>query len=130
MAFDYQEFVDLAKELIEEFGRTVALVRLPKNPPADTDKPWVSALETPTVEPVIMCFVPADVRSEPQQTNMAPKTVVHEQLQLCIVAAASLTSAPNLRDQIIDSDGSEWAIQTVNPLKPGATVIYYALSLE
>lgn len=131
-AFDYSEFQSDAKELIEEFGRTVTLNQFDAAV-ADTNKPWRGG--APRAAPDDTVTV----------TGVFVDTITSRSLGIFIdrdgnetgesrVLIVATNSAPgkNLRlfNELLDTDGELYAITTLNVLQPGPAEILVAFKVN
>jgi hypothetical protein len=120
--FDYSDFVDLADELITDFGRTVTFLRL--NPgPADPTKPWnggtprTSPLQTTSQRAV---FVEPETMERFSRQSKNGDFSAMDQHMVCLVPGPDSFDGYN---EILDTDGSRWRIKMVDTLKPGPTIV-------
>lgn len=130
MAFDYTEFVDLADELVVEYGRSIVLIRVPETPD-DVNAPYNGPAAYDYTSP------PADHQVTitaffigPEDYRNRPNEIIAVGTNGFIVAAKGLSV--DLADFVGGSveDGSElWSIEAVNPFKPGPTVLLYGIEL-
>ncbi len=139
MSFNYQEFVDLADELIEEFGRTVQLVRTDR-PPADADKPWegpdvwddATADNKHKVE-AKAAFIGRGIsltqgRVSGQQQERKGPTLTQEGTDIFIVSGSVPVDLSPF-NKINDGD-TVWYISKVVKLAPGDTVVAYVIEVH
>jgi hypothetical protein len=120
--FDYSEFVALAVEMVNEFGRDVQLVKL-DDQPADPARPQGRKGDDHVVRSAPAVFV-------------APSLLARHKIQLraeCIAAALVAAAAvPNdkleLFNRLLDGD-DQWALEQVEHIGPGSDRILYILGL-
>jgi hypothetical protein len=133
MAINYTKARQTAQRMIRENGRLVMLHTIRDTAPLDPDKPWEVALPTETDHPIYACFVPKDARSSPANQGMVAKEMSHQETRICLVDALTLDTLgviPNLKDRIIDADGSKWGVTLLNPFQPGMLAVLYEFNLE
>lgn len=126
MATDYNEFVQLAQELIAENGRQVTLQKLDATA-ADTSKPWkgpsAPAVALAKVLPAV--FVPAS-------GSGLGRDIVKEELldrveQVALVAPTDVSLEGF--HAILDG-GVRWNIDWAQTLKPGPLVVLYVFGVK
>lgn len=138
MAQDYTEFVELADELLEEFGRDVVLLNTQADP-EDANKPWNGPLQfdNTTVPPsrrveAKAVFVGEIVeltqgKASGQKTR-TPDPFLTQFGTDTFLVSGSLNQ--DIRDFDVLVDGTEiWKIKNVATLKPGDTVVLYAIQV-
>lgn len=126
MATDYNEFVQLAQELIAENGRSVKLQKLDATS-SDPSKPWKGpGAPTVAVEKTLLAvFVPAS-------GSGLGRDIVKEELldrveQVALVAPTDVS----LEDfHAILDDGVRWRIDWAQALRPGPLVVLYVFGVK
>ena len=139
MKFDYTEFVELATELVSEFGRPVSLFSTTRQP-SDSTKPWngpqVWDDATATPEQLVQVdavfigdllagtggTVTGSVRSTlgPFLTNLGN--------DIFLVSGSTTVELKNF-DKLLDNN-ILWNIESVVSVKPGDTVVLYAIKVS
>jgi hypothetical protein len=125
---DYIDFIQTAREMIDEFGRDIQLIEL-SNVPKDTEKPWKGP-GVPTSAnqmDIVGCFVP------PSGNNFGKNWVSEELLsraeQICMTA-----TIPNIDLKkfhlIKDDDNTFWNIKWGQELRPGPLSILYIFGVS
>lgn len=126
MATDYTEFVSLAQELIEENGRSCALLQL-SGAAADPSKPW-NGPGTPTIaqriDDVFMCFVPAS------GADLGKSIATPELLARCDQVALCAASTSYAGFHAVEDGGERWKIEWCQVLKPGPVEVLYAFGVK
>lgn len=128
MALDYEELVAVALELITDTGRAITFEKL-SGEPADEDKPWRGSgadgqVPESTVD-TVGTFVPAS-------GNDLGEIVRNKEL---LKAVDQVVLVPGneepLEDYttILDKD-ERWKIEWVQVLRPGDTVVLYAVGVK
>lgn len=119
---EYDNFVSLAKRLIDKKGRTITIRRNTSATPRDASKPWLGntiSYTDYTVKGVI--------------TGVGQKYIddnlVRSGDQNAIIPASGLAIVPNLKDFVVD-ETFKFEIIKVDTLKPGEQVIMYSLILR
>jgi hypothetical protein len=115
----FDDFIDLADELIAENGETSTLVRAVDGAPADANKPW-----RPGTAVVTSYQTPAVWLDE----HLAAKAgfLIKEGQALVLIPAKDMPVKPDpATDTITRADGSKHAVVDCAPLDPnGQTIIY------
>lgn len=124
MAFDYSEIVQVTKDLISEYGRSVVLSRDSADP-KDPAKPWQGNNRSTITQGVDAVFVPAS------GADLGMDSVTDEMLQrvteVCLVA-----QAPQVLlgfDKINDS-GVTYQIEWCQVLKPANVILLYVFGVK
>ncbi len=135
MAVVHQNFVDLAKRLIDKNGRTVKLKKETRTP-TDPTEPWSTDTVSSAFATTKGLFVSDDSKDlvlalralgVGGQGSEAP-TVLAGRGNKVLVPAKGLSFAPDMSHKLVDGD-TEWEIAGVEKLQPGPTVILYTLTL-
>lgn len=126
MATDYNDYIQLANELIAENGRSVTFQKL-SSTPVDPAKPWKGA-GTPTVtqsKEVAAVFVPA-------QGASLGRDIVNEELLSRVdqVAIVAPTDVPLHNFNVVIDEGVRWNVNWVQELKPGSLTVLYVFGVN
>ncbi len=135
MAGVHQNFVDLAKRLIDQNGRSVKIKKLTATL-ADPAKPWSAETTTESFAPTKALFL--DDASKDLVLALRALGVggqgsegvalVTGRGTMVLVPAKGLAFAPKSEHKLVDGD-VEWEISGVTKLQPGPDVIMYTLAL-
>lgn len=131
MALNYNNFRDLAERLIEENGRSMALVRRDQGNPTDPAKPWRASTEANTVTVTVQ-----GVFTEFEKEDF-DGTLVRRGDKRVLVAASSVedaaTGSQNIKiedyDHIIDG-AVRWKIVEATLIEPGALRVMYDVQVR
>lgn len=117
---DFNEFVDLAQELITENGRSVTLV---EHQDGNSDKPWDDSGNDTSVT-VTGCFIPSSSSGFGYQ--MATDA------ELARVSQVLLLPGPNDYSNIrtIKDGGTEWNVEWVKLLQPADIIVLTAVGVK
>ncbi len=129
-AFDYAEFQALAKELIEETGRTVTLRRHNRTP-VDASKPWRGSnpRETPADTATVVALF-TDTISSRYLSSTVQREGNEEGVQELMLVATSSAPGKTLEDFDECLDGTELLhIKALNILRPGDEQIFVAFKI-
>ena len=120
MAFDYSEVRAVAKELIDEFGRSVSITNQ-SSTPADSSAPWAAQTSTVTAVSGKAAFVStSDLGITTDDIDDVKRTD-----QVALFAAAD-DGSNDLEDfDILVDGGVNWRIVHTEVLKPGGTRLLY-----
>lgn len=124
---DYAELVTVVQELIADTGRACRFEVL-SSEPADPAAPW-DGPATPTVERQMNApatFVPAagaELGLEFIATDLLKKAQ-----QVCLVAPHPAALALDKCTSVFDAQ-TRWRVEWVQVLRPGSTVLLYALGV-
>jgi hypothetical protein len=124
VAFDYTDIAAVAKELIEDFGRTLTIRKI-DTAPTDSSKPWRGQGTSHTsITPigVILDYEAKDIDGE----------IIRGRDRLAYIAATSTEVGSNdlsTFDEVVDETITYRIIQ-VERLKPGGTVLLYTMQLR
>jgi hypothetical protein len=124
---DYARAVALAQRLINKNGRTITVERL-SSTPTDANKPWKGP-SAPTVAGSAQpkgVFLPVSSASE--LGLFAPDDELLKRIEQLVLIAADGVNAFDTFHRI--SDGVLYRIDWVRVLKPGDTVILYAMGIK
>jgi hypothetical protein len=128
--FDYSELVTVAQDLIAEFGRSVAIVKLDRSTVDDGTKPWrgtATPRETPTTSITTSAvFVPlAGVRD--LGFDAATTEELKKYSEVCIVAH----DATDFDEFDEIQDGAQtYRIGTIKKLQPGDQILLWAFGVS
>jgi hypothetical protein len=130
---DYEELAQTAKELVDEAGRSVTIIRFNQTP-ADSGKPWhgpTSPRGTPdATATVIGCFVPLSTGSSLGLDSL-DIDLMKRTTEVCLVAPGT-TSPPfdlTTANEIVDG-GINKKVSFVRRLKPADTTLLYFIGIE
>lgn len=122
MKTDWNEFIQLAHELIGENSRTVEFVRL-RTMPIDPAKPWLGSAEAEEIRKVEAVFVPI---GSGLGHNVATEEMLNRVDKVCMVAATFyIHDTHKIRD-----DGSIYRIEWKQELRPGDKLILTYLGVK
>lgn len=131
MSTDYTELAVLAQALIDENGRLITFNRY-KQAPADVAKPWRGPGDPTTVpgatDEVRGVFVGVNRSTPGMGLDFISEDVLKRAEQCCLVGPTvgyDLTTA----NEVVDG-GVHWKVEFVEVLKPGDTVLLYAVGLK
>jgi hypothetical protein len=127
---DYTEFVELAQELIEDFGRQVTITRRNNTTPVDPARPWKGYTDADTEVTPIALFLPEFGQLINTEDYEEFAQLVREEKDTFLVAKGSVPSSDlTTFDKLIDG-GDVYSIDAVREFKPGGTVIFYAVDVS
>lgn len=119
MAFDYSEIIEVAKELIEEFGREVTLIR-EAQAAADPNKPWEGPADGGETEVTLYSVVvpPNQVRifglsALGQATEFVDLMAMSEYIHIIFPGTHDVRKFTHV------DDGERFSITGAQVLKPG-----------
>lgn len=126
-ATDFTEYVDLARELIDENGRSVTFQELASTP-ADANKPWAGA-----GVPTVMTTVSAFAVFLPDSGSGLGLQLEDDELfksaeQVLLVAPPAGGEDLSTFHAVLD-DGVRWRITVAKVLKPGPIPVLYAMGV-
>lgn len=126
---DHTEFVELAKELLAEEGRTITLQELDATA-ADPSKPW-NGPGVPTVKTEYVAVPAVFVPAYGRDLSMLVKDdeLLKKVKQVALVSPV----AEGLHDKIariVDTDGSFWKVSWGQALRPANQTIIYLFGVE
>lgn len=126
----YSEMAEVAAELLEEFGRSVTVVKMSQTH-ADASQPWLGFTDAETARPVNGVFLAMGgigftvVQTDERSPRDAEMHVLVAAGDSGLQAGDELETFTELRD------GADiWAITGAVPLTPGDTKLIYDLTLE
>ena len=130
MAFDYSDFVTVAKDMITEFGRTVTFVKLDTTP-VDANEPWNGATDpeaTPDdTEDVVAIWVdPINTTGLGLRRFIDPGLV--NRLAGIFISPQGTVDLEDF-DQIIDGT-QRYRIEFVDKLRPANDTILYFVGVS
>lgn len=124
---DYARAVALAQRLINKNGRTITVQQL-SSTPVDANKPW----KGPNAPTVLASATPKGVFLPVSSLNELGLFVADDELlkrvEQVVLIAADGTNAFDTFHRV--SDGVLYHIDWVRTLKPGDTVILYAMGIK
>jgi len=127
MAYDYSDDVAFALEMISEYGRLVDFHQLSETP-VDPDKPLEGNGAPTTIAGVWACFVePSSLRQ--LGIRVTREGVWKDSTQIALVAPDGINDLTDFTS-ITDSDGSTWAIDATDKLRPGETTVLYFIGVK
>jgi len=116
--------VETATRLILAKGRTVTMKKLSRTP-VDSDKPWRA---TGTIaDPVVTTTAPA-VLIDYARGEIDGEIIKAGDMKALVAPITDVDLEGY--NVFVDSDGVEWAIVGVKPVKPGITLYLYKLQLR
>lgn len=124
---NYDEFVELANELLTEAGRVVVMQKLAAKG-TDSTKPWntssINVIDEVTDIPA--AFFPAS------GSDLGLKVITEEMLKRCeqVALVAPIQEGLELMTRMIDSDNSVWKLEWVQVLKPAEQTILYVIGVK
>ena len=130
MAFDYSPLVTVMTDLIDDFGRDVSL-RKASVTPLDPAKPWGEVeADVDASDDILLTDVRMVLITQSPGDGDREGTFVRERNRQAFVAGSSL-GANTLDDswQVLDG-GVTYEILRADPIRPGPTLIGYALELR
>lgn len=121
----YQTMVDVAQQLLTQFGELGALRKVQ---PAASDTPWAPPSATYADLPCNAAWVPIGTRG-PFARQTAKGTDVPAGFFNVYVCAADLPAGTEITmaDLFVRADGSVFSIDTVDPLNPAGQTIFWQL---
>lgn len=131
MAIDYIELAAMVEEMIDEFGRTIDLVKLGSTND-DVTKPWrgsTTPRTTGTIVPATGVFVgPTSVA---ELGFLATDIEFTKRAEQILIVSAKKTGANEIEDfhEVVDNT-IRWRILKVHLLKPGATRLLYFIEVK
>lgn len=122
-AFDWA--VDLADELLTDFGETATIRRRVDGTPADADKPWEPGAPSYTEKPAAAVFLD-------HMMARSAGILLQEGQQAVFVPASDLgTFVPDPTvDALVRASGERWTIVKVETLNPNGQLIMHVLTVE
>lgn len=124
MAFDYTDLAATAKELIEDFGRTITIRKL-DTAPTDVTKPWRGQGTAHT------SITPIGVVLDYDAKDIDGEIIRARDKRAYIAATSAVVSGNDLStfDEVVD-DSITYRIIKAERLKPGSTDLLYTLQLR
>ena len=114
-AFDYDEMVDLADELVAEFGQTGAVRRTPQ-----TGTGYNPTDGTPVNHTAVFAVIDYSSRDIDGTRVLATDKRV-------IMGVGALTITPATTDLLVEAGGGVYKIVNVSPINPAGTVVAYEI---
>lgn len=131
-AFDYTEFQNTAKELIEEFGRSVTLNRF-DDAVADVNKPWRGGAPRAAPDDTVSAIgVFVDTITSRSLGILIDRdgNETGESRVLIIATASAPGKDLRLFNELLDTDGELYTITSLNVLQPGPAEILVAFKVS
>jgi len=124
VAFDYTDLAATAKELIEDFGRTITIRKL-DTAPTDVTKPWRGQGTAHT------SITPIGVVLDYDAKDIDGEIIRARDKRAYIAATSAVVSGNDLStfDEVVD-DSITYRIIKAERLKPGSTDLLYTLQLR
>jgi hypothetical protein len=122
--FNYDEFADLALELIDETGKASEFIRN-EGVPVDVAKPWLGDTLVPVSYPTYAVRLPAgqkDVAFLPEGTSLSTTAKI-------LMEAVEMVQIPTIADKV-KHDGIEMQITAVKPLKPADVNVMWTVYVQ
>jgi len=127
MATDFTEFVELARELIAENGRSVTFQKLDASA-ADPAKPWKGA-GAPTVEAEVTTTAVFLPDGSGMGKLIEDNDLFKKAEQVLLVAPPA--SGEVLGDfHVVLDGGSRWKVDVAKELRPGPITVLYAMGVS
>lgn len=133
---DYDEFAAIAKELVEEHGRTITLLKR-NTTPTTPGTPWTGNTATPgsgsggASVSAIACFVPAAGSGFGSAARDRDLDIVKDVEQFALIASTSLPANTDLRAFDSIDDGTHiWKVVFVEELRPGPTSLIWQIGVK
>jgi hypothetical protein len=124
---DHAEFVEMAREMLAEDGRQVTFYQLDKTP-ADPDKPWKGPGAPTPINPVDAFIIALPVSSLRQFGFTVKDEDLFKQAEMVLMVAPPETGEQLETYHFFDdSDNQAYRISVTEVLKPGPTVVLYAM---
>lgn len=124
MATEYDDFIELAHELINEFGAPITwqkkIVTL-----FDPAKPWLGGEEEIVSYSPVVCFVP-DTGNEFDFIKLMSGTEVPKYTTFGLMAPQPFQ--PVITD-LVEREGKPLVIDTINEIKPATQTVLYILGI-
>ena len=122
MATRFGKFQTLAQKLITKNGRLVT-VKIISNFPQNPNEPWgpnTDDVDIANVPAVFLEYKKSDLNFRNSFGIGGADTLIQMGDKKCLIAKLDLPNTqPGTKDKILESDGTEWKIITVNILQPG-----------
>ena len=123
-----EEMAEVAKELIDEEGRTIQILRFSE----PTEEAWEES--DPRANPsfdvtLIACFVEPLSLSRLGYTTVSPALVKNSEQIMLIGPGLNLVEALEESDEVIDGD-TRWHVTGTDRLKPGDTTVLYFVGVN
>lgn len=135
MATRFGSFQTLAQRLITKNARLVTFI-VTSETPAVPGEPWgpnAAGTNIANVPAVFLEYKKQDLNFRNPFGVGGSDTLVQLGDKRCLIAKLDLpTTQPQTKDKILDQDGTEWKIITVNTLQPGnlAETIMFELQVR
>lgn len=117
--------VDVAAELLTEFGKTVTFYREVPGTPLDADKPW----RPNGLNPSTPVEYDVTAMTVPYANKVIDGTVIKRGDLNCLLAAKDLVYTPAVGD-FAEIGGEKYRVLKVTILEPGVDRILYDLQLR
>ena len=128
---DYSEYIELAKELIDDNGEATIIRKFHDGASAT---PWRPGTTTSLDIACVGVFFPNNGIRNPHTRQLRRKTDVAEASLLGLIPASyfnDLKIRIDITDILIRSDGSKWRITSIDDLSVDSTqTIYYQVRLQ
>ena len=121
----YDEMVEVAKELITEFG-TTATWRGINNSASNPSTPWIAGDEVITDTEVVMVFITATKESK-ETLRYIKGSSVPAGVVVGLMPPYSFT--PALKDIVI-RDGKQLTIKNIDVIKPADKIVMYTVEFN
>lgn len=121
-----------ALRLITKKGRPVQILRRVTTTPLDPTKPWQAPATQSLTTSTYGVWI--DPLKSTQDYQFSDKIEPHSSLLRSgwdvMVPASGLSFTPMQGDYVVDSDGKEYKIVTISPMKPGLTGFFFTLQVQ
>jgi hypothetical protein len=122
MATRFGKFQTLAQKLITKNGRLVT-VQVSSDFPQNPNEPWgpnTANVDIASVPAVFLEYKKSDLNFRNSFGIGGADTLIQMGDKRCLISKLDLPNTqPGTKDRILESDGTEWKIITVNVLQPG-----------
>jgi len=120
----YAEMVEVAAELLLEFGRDATLERAARLTATDPAKPWRAVQGPAAAAPAQSFTVRAVITSDTREAREGTTLKANER----VMFLQSATALPEIADdewEVVDADGTRLGVRTMTPIQPGQVLILY-----
>jgi hypothetical protein len=125
---DHQEFLDLAREMIEEEGRLVTFQQLDKTP-ADPDYPWEGP-GAPTVADSVQTYAVFVPDAGSGLGKLIEDNELFKSAEQVLLVAPPATGETLGDFHIVVDDAVRWKIDVAKELKPGPLTVLYVMGVS